>query len=161
MMLITELRSAMFSLCLLFVAGVSIANADKAEPESAVAELTRLLHDFLVNSSKADTHARFWADELVYTSSNGTRFGKADIMQGFNGADDNQAAELSVVYSGEDVKVQVYGATAVVTFRLVGTPDDGSAALQYFNTGTFLKRDGEWRAVAWQATVIPAADAPK
>jgi hypothetical protein len=46
----------------------------------------------------------------------------------------------------------------VVTFRLVGTPDDGSAALQYFNTGTFLKRDGEWRALAWQATVIPAVD---
>jgi hypothetical protein len=30
--------------------------------------------------------------------------------------------------------------------------------LQYFNTGTFLKRDGEWRALAWQATVIPAVD---
>jgi hypothetical protein len=66
-----------------------------------------------------------------------------------------------VIYSGEDVRVQVFGSTAVVTFRLVGTPNDGSPAVQYFNTGTFLKRDGEWRAVAWQATVIPAPDESK
>ena len=25
----------------------------------------------------------------------------------------------------------------------------------YLNTGTFLKRDGKWQAVAWQATVMP------
>jgi hypothetical protein len=37
----------------------------------------------------------------------------------------------------------------------VGTPDDGSEAKNYFNTGTFLKRGGNWQAVAWQATVIP------
>jgi hypothetical protein len=28
--------------------------------------------------------------------------------------------------------------------------------MEYFNTGTFRKRDGEWRAVAWQATRIPS-----
>ena len=81
MKLITELRNAMFSLCLFFVAGVFVlANADSAESESAVAELTILLHDFLANSNKAETHSRFWADDLVYTSSNGTRFGKDDII---------------------------------------------------------------------------------
>jgi hypothetical protein len=26
----------------------------------------------------------------------------------------------------------------------------------YFNTGTFVKRDNKWQAVAWQATKIPA-----
>ena len=38
----------------------------------------------------------------------------------------------------------------------------------YLNTGTFLRRNGEWRAVAWQATrepepratAAPAKDAP-
>jgi hypothetical protein len=37
-----------------------------------------------------------------------------------------------------------------VAFRLV------TATQQYFNTGTFVKREGRWQAVAWQATKIPA-----
>jgi hypothetical protein len=43
---------------------------------------------------------------------------------------------------------------AIVAFRLIGTAEDGTVQ-QYFNTGTFLKRDGAWRVVAWQATKIP------
>jgi len=27
--------------------------------------------------------------------------------------------------------------------------------LTYFNTGTFLRRNGAWQVVAWQATAIP------
>ena len=128
--------------------------------DTAKAELTAMLHHFLKNSATEATHAQFWADDLVYTSSNGTRFGKADIMQGFAGDADADAAddETQFEYSGEDVDVQVFGTTAIVTFRLVGTPDDGSAPLEFFNSGTFLKRQGRWQAVNWQATVIPAEE---
>jgi hypothetical protein len=42
---------------------------------------------------------------------------------------------------------------------LVGTTavdkDLAPEVLYYYNTGTFLRRDGEWRVVAWQATRIP------
>ncbi|MDA0705878.1 MAG: nuclear transport factor 2 family protein [Proteobacteria bacterium] len=159
MKLIAQLRGTLFALCLLFVAGVFIhAKAEDAGSEAAVSTLTAMLHDFLANSGKADAHAKFWADDLVYTSSNGTRFGKADIMLGFDAPDDDEDAGPNVVYSGEDVKVQVFGNAAVITFRLVGVPDDGTAVLQYFNTGTFLQRDGEWRVVAWQATSISMAE---
>jgi hypothetical protein len=119
-----------------------------------------MLHDFLANSATAASHDRFWADDLVYTSSTGTRFGKAEIMQSFVEADTADSDEPTVAYRGEDVRVQLFGSTAVVTFRLVGTPTDGSRLTEYFNTGTFVKRDGEWRAVAWQATMIPAAADP-
>ena len=44
---------------------------------------------------------------------------------------------------------------AVVAFKLVGTPRNGSEPLYYYNTGTFLKRDDVWKVVAWQATRIP------
>jgi hypothetical protein len=30
----------------------------------------------------------------------------------------------------------------------------------YLNTGTFLKRDGKWQAVGWQATTVPKAPTP-
>ena len=128
------------------------------------AELRAMLHAFLAHSGTEAAHEYFWADDLVYTSSNGTRFGKSDIMEGFAASTEDAPEEQeeqeepgpTLVYTGEDVKVQIYGTTAIVTFRLVGTPDDGSAKSEYFNSGTFLKRDGEWRVVSWQATIIPA-----
>ena len=123
-------------------------------------DLTALLHEFLAAADKAEMHERFWADDLVYSSSAGLRFGKADIMAGFASASE-EAAEPAVVYSGEDVDVRLYGDTAVVAFRLVGTPADASgdeAVQRYFNTGMFVRHDGTWQAVAWQATKIPAEE---
>ena len=118
--------------------------------------LTAMLHDFLANSSTAAAHETFWADDLVYSSSAGLRFGKADILQGFASGDDEAAsAPPAVVYSGEEVDVRLYDDMAVVAFKLVGTPSDGSEVLYYYNTGTFVKRDGAWQVVAWQATKIP------
>ena len=124
-----------------------------------VDELRSLLDNFLANVTSSETHDRFWADDLIYTSSSGARTAKSDIMSGFSA---NQAAnEVTApgpTFSAEDVQVQVYGETAVVAFKLVATPPAGSEALgiqSYFNTGTFVKRHGEWRAVAWQATIIP------
>lgn len=119
--------------------------------------LTRLLDEFLAGASVNDpaAHERFWADELVYTSSTGKRFGKREILDGLR-AERPGPAEPAVVYSAEEVRVQLYGDMAVVTFRLLGAAQgEGGTVSQYLNTGTFLKRDGEWRAVAWQATRVP------
>jgi len=134
-----------------------IAKLDAAmDSDDDVEEITAMLHTFLAGAGDADVHERFWADDLVYTSSNGTRFGKRDITARFATEEADDAEDgPTVAYTGEDVNVQVFGTTAVVTFRLVGTPGDGSTVSRYFNTGTFLKRNGEWRVVAWQATGIP------
>ena len=123
-------------------------------------ELEAMLQDFLANSSTEAAHASFWAEDLIYTSSAGLRFGKADIMAGFDGVDTDAAADETptTIYSGEEVDTRIYGDTAIVAFTLVGRPTDKSAAadvLYYFNTGTFLKRDGVWKVIAWQATIIP------
>ena len=63
-------------------------------------------------------------------------------------------------YSAEDVQIQVYGDAAIVAFRMVATPVEGSETQEYLNTGTFMKRDGKWQVVAWQATIIPATIIP-
>jgi hypothetical protein len=125
-------------------------------------DLTAMLQEFLAASSEEAAHASFWADDLVYTSSAGLRFGKADIMASFNGsaAEEEPSDDApAMVYSGENVDIRLYGDTAIVAFKLVGTPTDKSAnadMLYYFNTGTFLKRDGVWQVIAWQATKIPS-----
>jgi len=138
---------------ILVLAGALFAQSSLA---ADVEEITSLLHDFLADSATRAAHERFWADDLVYSSSAGLRFGKADILEGFESADDD--ASPAMVYSGEEVDVRLYGDTAVVAFKLVGTPVNaaaGEAVQYYYNTGTFLKRDGAWKVVAWQATKIP------
>ena len=47
-----------------------------------------------------------------------------------------------------------------MAFRLVGTTTSAAAVgvSNYLNTGTFLKRDGRWQVVTWQATHMPAGE---
>jgi len=124
-------------------------------------DLRTMLDEFLAKSGEQASHASFWADDLVYTSSAGLRFGKAEIMAGFESpSGDDEAADDSppMLYSGENVDIRVFGDTAIVAFKLVGTPTDKATSddvMYYFNTGTFLRRDGEWKVIAWQATKIP------
>ena len=117
--------------------------------------LSALLDQFLAGASRNDiaAHERFWSDELVYTSSNGTRFGKRDILDGISASASEPTDSPATTYTARDVDIRVYGDAAVVAFRLVGT--SGTRIQAYFNTGTFVRRNGEWRAVAWQATKIP------
>lgn len=122
-------------------------------------DLTEMLHDFLTNVNDASTHDRFWAQDLIYTSSRGTRTTKEQIMRGFEDAHDASPGG-GPAYSAEDVQIQVYGDAAVVAFRMVATPREGSESQEYLNTGTFLKREGRWQAVAWQATIIPGTIIP-
>ncbi|MBB3167526.1 nuclear transport factor 2 family protein [Simiduia aestuariiviva] len=121
------------------------------------ADLTQMLHTFLQGASDdIEQHQRFWADDLVYTSSSGQRFGKAKILAGMQ---DTPATEQQTKsrYWAEDIEIKLYGTTAIIAFRLMGEMTEGEQVRvqQYFNTGTFLKREGRWQAVAWQATKIP------
>ncbi len=134
-------------LMLLTACGVSNTDTD---------DLTAMLHEFLAGVSKEAVHDRFWAEDLIYTSSRGTRTNKAAIMQGFGSAEDGETEDSGPVYTAEDIRIQVYGTTAVVAFKLVATPTDDGPVEHYFNTGTFVKRNGVWQVVAWQATRIPA-----
>ena len=62
---------------LLVLAIAPIANA------SDVDDLTAMLNEFLSASSTEAAHERFWAEDLVYTSSRGSRTTKAEIMASF------------------------------------------------------------------------------
>lgn len=119
--------------------------------------LLMLLDQFLAAADDPAMHERFWDDSLVYTSSSGARFGKADILAGMR--EETPAGEPEVRYRAEGAQVMGFGDTAVVTFRLVGesvaTEVSAAEVNEYFNTGTFRRVDGQWRAVAWQATRIP------
>jgi len=122
-----------------------------ASPVRAQVEISNLLHEFLTNVDKPEMHARFWADDLIYTSASGVRRTKADIMKSMK---EPSPPGPKPTYDAEDVVVRQYGDVAVLTFHLVqhGENDGKTETNHYLNTGTFVKRDGKWQAVAWQAT---------
>lgn len=146
----------MLLLCL--AAGMRADNAPDAP------ELTKLLQDFLAGASRDDAavHERFWADDLIYTASAGRRIGKADILREVREEGPSKPGNETTVFTAEDIRIQQYGETAIVAFRLVGTTEkEGKKTVtNYLNTGTFLKRNGQWQVVAWQATKMPEKEAP-
>ena len=133
------------------------ARGQTSTPDAA--ELERLLREFLAGASRSDAaaHERFWAEELVYTGSAGRRVGKADILRDLKAAPAPVPGDPRTTYSAEDVRIRLYGETAVVAFRLVGATERSgkTEVASYLDTGTFVKRDGSWRAVSWQATRMP------
>ena len=142
---------------ILLLAAAVAANAQHTAPDGA--ELTRLLNEFLAGAGKNDAavHDRFWADDLIYTRAAGVRIGKGELMRGVRSAPAPKPEDGTTVYTAEDVRIQQYGNAAVVAFGLVSTTEKGgkTTVSRFLNTGTFIKRNGKWQVVAWQATAVP------
>jgi hypothetical protein len=143
-----------------FLSATSVVNGtEEGQPGyRARRDITMMLNTFLtpaVNNTAAG-HERFWADDLVYTSSAGLVKSKADILKSFAEAKAKTADEQAKpgpVFTAEDVLVRPYGDAAALTFRLAERDPDGKVT--YFrNSGMFLRRNGEWRVVTWQATRV-------
>lgn len=140
---------------------MTAAYGSEASPADAArirGEITTMLTTFLtpaVNSSAAG-HERFWADDLVYTSSAGKVMSKSDILKSFAEepkSETGKQAQPGPIFTAEDILVRPYGDMAALTFRLVKRDPDGTISY-YRNSGTFLLRNGKWQAVTWQATHV-------
>jgi hypothetical protein len=153
--------AALFLLLLSPILAVSeLSGGPPTAPDAAM--LTQLLKEFLEGAARNDVamHQRFWAGELIYTRAACQRLGKSDILREVKAeatAPKKAEGETSK-FTAEDIRILQYGTTAVVAFRLIGTTTQSgkTEVTSYFNTGSFVKRDGQWQAVAWQATKIPA-----
>jgi hypothetical protein len=136
-----------------------LATTVSAQTAPDAAELTKLLNDFLAGASRNDVavHERFWADDLIYTRSAGRRVNKAEVMHDVRTAPAPKPTDPKTIYTAEDIRIQQYGNTAVVAFRLVATTEKNVANL--LNSGTFVKRNGKWQVVNWQSTRMPRTEA--
>jgi ketosteroid isomerase-like protein len=124
---------------------------------SATKEVTALLREFMAGAGSGDRaiFEKFFADDVIYTRATGVVITKADIMGSLGKP--APASEGKSTYSAEDITVHEYGDTVIVAFRLEGRTEHGDGKVEtahYRNTGTFLRRNGRWQAVAWQATKI-------
>ena len=132
---------------------------DPAVETATIQQVTQRVRDFLANVPKNDPKVfqDFFADDVIYTRSAGVTVTKADILKNI---DVRATNEPGATFDADDFTVHSYGEMAVVNFRLImHNTENGKAMTAYFrNTGTFLRRNGKWQAVAWQATKVPESN---
>lgn len=99
---------------------------------------------------KADTAflERLYADDIVYTHTNGTVNNKAEFLGTLKAG---KAKYLAVDRS--EGKVQVHGDAAIVTFRAVIKVNTVTLPSRIIHV--FVRQDGVWRMVAYQSTRLP------
>jgi ketosteroid isomerase-like protein len=125
--------------------------------DSVAKALEQRVRDFLANVPKNDKKVfeDFFADDVIYTRSAGVTVTRADIITNIGV---RAANEPEATFDSDDFTVHPYGDFAVVNFRLImhNTVNGKQETAAFRNTGTFMKRNGKWQAVAWQATKVPA-----
>lgn len=99
-----------------------------------------------------DTLASLLADDLTYTHSSASTDGKMQYLDSLRtGKSRYHTIEAS------DVRVRVYGTTAIVTGTAkVSVTSNGNLlnmSLRY--TDVWVQRNNQWQMVAWQSTRLP------
>ena len=128
--------------------------AETPEPvESDESVLTRLEQDWgeAIVRHDADFLERFESDDYTYTGPDGIVSHKSDEIAGAR----TGFAQIES-FKHRDIKPHVYGDTAVVTgaTALKGAAGDTDLSGEFRWTDVFVKRNGQWRVVASQATAI-------
>jgi ketosteroid isomerase-like protein len=137
---------------LVLVAGMT-AQSQATRPTSDEQELIRLEQEYNDAQVKRErqTLERVWADDYLYTHSNGAVMNKTqDIADTMSGEMMWSAARV------EDTQVRLYGDVGIVTGRLtmVGRSAQYASGPRRF-TDVFVRRKSRWQLVGGQTTMIP------
>ena len=130
--------------------GPTVAQTKKHMPpdyhlEHELLELERQMSEALAKQDVSVLN-RLWSDTLVFTSPNGQISNKAKRLAAQKpSSDPNQLTNRN-----EDVKVDLYGNTAVVTVksRWEGKTATGQFSDSYQATHVWVKQHGRWQLVA-------------
>jgi len=128
----------------------SLAYGQKMTVEQTLMNMEQEISDALV---KGDTSFldKYTADSAVLTNPGGMFLNKAQAIAAFKSGDIKLESSKN-----DDMKVQVFGKTAIVTYR---STDKGRFMGKDFSgqarwTETFVKMKGKWMLVASQGTPI-------
>ncbi len=149
---ITAFISGLLFFSLIIISCTSEKSIDFEEAEIYITEKLNHFLDYAATS--AEVHDKFWSDELIYTSSAGSRFGKQTIMEGFDTSDDEDSETPTVRYYAEDTSITFYQKTARLTFTLVAEDmvDGEIETTRFYNSGMLVPESDSWEVVLWQAT---------
>ena len=122
----------------------------KMTVEQTLMNMEQEMTDAIVKNDTS-VFEKYAADNATFTDPGGMLMNKAQTMASFKSGD------LKIESSkNDDMKVQMFGNTAIVTYR---TTDKGmykgrDISGQYRWTDVFVKMSGKWKMVASQGTPI-------
>jgi uncharacterized protein YdeI (BOF family) len=130
-------------------------NKDPENPSGVEAELMQLERDIGDANVKRDKafFERIEADEFIFTDSSGGITTRTEDVASL----DKPAGDTKLVsYVVDDMKVRVYGRTAIVIGRVTSTykRQDKELVSQTRFTDVFVKRNGRWQLVAGHSSRI-------
>jgi hypothetical protein len=141
---------------ILFIVALTIATSSIciAQANSDVEKTLMNIEQELTNAllkGDASVFERYFADTFIFTDPGGTLGYKAQMIASMKAGDFK--FESSKI---DSMKVQVYGNTAVVTYRTTdkGMIKDFDVSGQYRWTDVFVKLNDRWQIVAGQGTPI-------
>ena len=119
----------------------------KRSVERLLIELERQLSDALVREDAAVLD-RLWSNELVFTFPDGKVSNKAQRLAGQKPA--AQPSQSESATNNDDVRVYLYGNTAVVTVLSTwrGKANNQAYSSQFQATHVWVKQQGRWQLVA-------------
>lgn len=128
------------------------ASAQKSKAdEQAVLKASQMLRDASLLKKDRATMERFYADDYVYTHSNGTVNDKAREIAEYMSSGMKWSTQKS-----DDLRVRVYHDMAIVTglSTLTGSAAGYVSGPRRF-TEIWVKRNGRWQTVGGQSTLVP------
>ncbi len=132
------------------VAGLGQGVGNNAKDSMRLKQIQQQLIKAWVSKDR-NTINSLLADDWSVTDPSGRVLTKAQVMAEFDSGD--RKLESGTI---DDVDVRLFGNVAVVTGRTTatGSYQGNTVTVKLRFTDVFLKRNGRWRAVASQATVI-------
>ena len=144
---------------LLLLPALSFSAAPATRAEDRILEVERLERELVDAIARTDLAAydRIVADDYVAFEASGKETGKAEILSSYrSGARRYTGLEIF------DVRVRVFGDTAVVGARTKGFRREGDRdvpnRVRYIRV--YARRDGRWRAVTQMSAPLPEPPPP-
>lgn len=127
------------------------AQAPSSTTEQRIAKLETLWNDAHLHGD-VDTLDCLWAPDISVIVPGMSPFSKPDLLKMWR-----SMKVAFTEYSTSDVRLHVFGATAIVTGRLHRSRDFAGrvATEDWLFTKTYAEVDGQWKVVAYHASVVP------
>lgn len=115
--------------------------------------MTQELLDAVAPGNKA-VWDRYLAPECIYAAEDGRTLTKAQLLEELSPLPSGYKGSIRVA----NPQVRVHGDTAVITYDAMEDLEIHGQALatRFHTTDTWLRRDGRWRMIASQVSVIPS-----
>lgn len=135
---------------------VQSAGVQKAAPSTDEAELLKACRTRLSALNRFDvaTIDRYTHKDFIGTDEDGVRVSKAELLKKYAPHSEEPPNTYGPM---EDVQVRIYGATAILNYRvqLRERFGDRDIVTPLRRTDVFLKDEGRWQEVSAQLTAIP------